>query len=238
MVEKNDSIPLRTLADNRLGHRDRARKKFFAGASIVADYELLELLLFHSIHRKDTRNVAKNLLTRFGSLKNVIFVDGVELKKIPEIGDSSAALFALIRELFNRIHLEQLTDSTNSSSISSSSQVIEYYKNLLEYEKKEQFRIMFLNNKNKLLAEELLQHGTINHTAIYLREIVQRALELGASALIIVHNHPSGDPQPSRQDVVITKMIRDVAAKLDMLLLDHLVIGKNDCRSMREMGLI
>jgi DNA repair protein RadC len=235
MVRNSCKISPKTLEDNRLGHRNRARKKFFAGTAIVADYELLELLLFHAIPRKDTRNTAKNLLERFGSLKNTIFADCAELKKILEIGDSSIILLAIIRELFNRIHLEQ---ATKSVTISSSGQVIEYYKNLLEFEKKEQFRVMFLNNKNKLLAEEVLQYGTVNHTTIYLREIIQRALDLGASALIIVHNHPSGDPQPSRQDVIITKMIKDVTAKLDILLLDHLVIGKNDCRSMKEMGLI
>jgi DNA repair protein RadC len=235
MVRKNGGISPKTLEDNRLGHRNRARKKFFAGTSIVTDYELLELLLFHAIPRKDTRNTAKNLLECFGSLKNTIFADRVELKKIMEIGNSSIVLLAVIRELFNRIHLEQ---ATKSVTISSSGQVIEYYKNLLEFEKKEQFRVMFLNNKNKLLAEEVLQYGTVNHTAIYLREIIQRVLELGASALIIVHNHPSGDPQPSRQDVIITKMIQSVAAKLDILLLDHLVIGKDGCRSMKEMGLI
>ncbi|MDR2268466.1 MAG: DNA repair protein RadC [Holosporaceae bacterium] len=235
MARKNDKISPRTQECNRLGHRYRARKKFSAGTSIVADYELLELLLFHAIPRKDTRNIAKNLLECFGSLKNTIFADHFELKKIKEVGDSSIILLAIIRELFNRIHLEQ---ATKSVTISSSGQVIEYYKNLLEFEKKEQFRVMFLNNKNKLLAEEMLQYGTINHTTIYLREIVQRALELGSSALIVVHNHPSGDPQPSRQDVIITKMIKDVTAKLDILLLDHLVIGKNDCCSMKEMGLI
>jgi DNA repair protein RadC len=121
--------------------------------------------------------------------------------------------------------------------ISSSDQVLEYYKNLLENEKKEQLRLMFLNNKNKLIADELMQTGTINHTAIYPREIIQLALEYGASAMIMVHNHPSGDSQPSRQDIIITKTIADIAHKLNILLLDHVIIGKNGSKSLKEMGL-
>ncbi|GHU12090.1 DNA repair protein RadC [Alphaproteobacteria bacterium] len=218
-----------------LGHRKRLKKRFSTSAHDLADYELLELLLFYVFARKDTKKLAKDLLAHFKTLRSIVYAENTELKKVPGMGDSAAILFAAIREIFNRMQKERVVEC---DSISSSDQVIAYYANLLGNEKREQLRMMFLNNKNKLIADDLLQIGTINHTAIYPREIIQRALEYGASAMIMVHNHPSGDPQPSRQDIIVTKMIRDIAQKLDILLLDHLIIGKNGSKSLKEMGII
>ncbi|GHT95693.1 DNA repair protein RadC [Alphaproteobacteria bacterium] len=218
-----------------LGHRKRLKKRFSTSAPYLPDYEILELLLFYVLARKDTKKLSKDLLEQFKSLRSIVYAEDTELKKVPGIGESATTLFAAIREIFNRIHKEQVVEC---ESISSSDQVISYYANLLGNEKREQLRMMFLNNKNKLISDDLLQTGTINHTAIYPREIIQRALEYGASAMIMVHNHPSGDPQPSRQDIIITKMIKDIAQKLDILLLDHLIIGKNGSKSLKEMGII
>ncbi|GHU16087.1 DNA repair protein RadC [Alphaproteobacteria bacterium] len=220
---------------HHLGHRKRLKKRFSTSAQYLPDYEILELLLFYVFARKDTKKLSKDLLEHFKSLKSIVYAEDAELKKIPGIGDSAAILFAVIREIFSRIHRERVVEC---ESISSSDQVASYYASLLGNEKREQLRIMFLNNKNKLIADDILQIGTVNHTAIYPREIIQRALEYGASAMIMIHNHPSGDPQPSRQDIIVTKMIKDVAQKLDILLLDHLIIGKNGNKSLKEMGII
>lgn len=219
----------------RYGHRERLRKKFLGHKSSLADYELLELALFYVFPRIDTKERAKSLLDHFKTLRNIIFADPADIKKIPGIKDSSAIFFKLIHEILCRIEFENLKDAP---IIASSEQVIQYYQSSLENLKKEQLRVMFLNNKNRLLAEEVIQTGTVNQTPFYPREIIQKALEHGASALILVHNHPSGDPQPSRQDIVVTKQLLEIAQKLDIMLLDHLIIGKSSYRSFRESNII
>jgi DNA repair protein RadC len=218
-----------------LGHRERMRKKFVLNKDAVLDYELLEILLFSVFSRRDTKEIAKKILQNFGSIRETIFASYSELKKINGIGNSTAVLICAVREIFNRMSLEKVSES---KIITSSEHVIEYYKNIFWNEKQEQLRIMFLNNKNRLLSDKVLQIGTVNQTAIYPREIIHKALEYGASAMIMVHNHPSGDPHPSRQDVIITKMIKDVAQKLDIDLLDHLIIGKDKNTSLKELGII
>jgi DNA repair protein RadC len=211
------------------------REKFAINSAGILDYELLEMLLFSILQRKDTKKIAKNLLQHFGSIRSVISAEKANLKKIEGIGNAAATMFCVIREIINRMQLEKVAEST---MIASSDQVVEYYKNVFWDKKEEQLRIMFLNNKNKLLADEILQTGTVNQTAIYPREVIRKALEYGASAMIMVHNHPSGDPQPSRQDVAITKILKDVAQKLDIFLLDHIIIGKNESRSLKELNMI
>jgi DNA repair protein RadC len=218
-----------------LGHRQRLRDKFSAHPGYLSDYELIEMLLFYIFRRRDTKQLAKTLLNRFKSIREIIFADPMDIEKISGLGKSTIILTTLMREIFNRMLLEKITES---KTIMSTSQIIEYYKNTLGHLKKEQFRIMFLNNKNKLISEELMQEGTINNTAIYPREIIQKALEYGAGAIIMVHNHPSGDPKPSRQDVIITKAVKEIAQKLDIILLDHVVIGKNETTSFKELGIL
>lgn len=211
------------------------QKKFAAHPGYISDHELMEMLLFFVFQRKDTKPLAKTLLNRFKSLKGIISSSRFYLKKIDGVGDSTANLIAILHEIFNRMLMEKIVES---KTIMSTAQVLEYYQNLLEHLKKEQFRIMFLNNKNKLISEELMQEGTVNNTAIYPREIVQKSLEYGASAIIMVHNHPSGDPDPSRQDIIMTKAVKDVAQKLDISLLDHIIIGKSKTVSLKELGII
>jgi DNA repair protein RadC len=218
-----------------LGHRQRLRKKFESHPTRLSDYELLELLFFYVFARKDTKPLAKKIMERFKTLREAIFANILDLKQIKDIGESSTHLFLLMREIFNRVLLERIQEPI---SIISTSQVLDYYKSLLEQQKKEQFRIMFLNNKNKLIAEELMYEGTVNSTAIYPREIVQKALNYGASAIIMVHNHPGGDPKPSRQDIIMTRAVKEIVQKLDIVLFDHIIIGMNSTASLHEMGII
>lgn len=229
MPVKNEEKP------HYLGHRSRLRKRFLQNGALLLDYELLEILLFSVFPRRDTKEIAKSLLQKFGSIREIIFACPKDLQNIKGIGNSAVTLVCVIREIFKRIHFEKIVEST---IIASSDHVINYYKNIFWNIKQEQLRIMFINNKNKLITEELLQVGTVTQTAIYPREIIQKALDYGASAIIMVHNHPSGDPQPSRQDIIMTKAIRDVADKLDIVLLDHLIIGKNSNKSLKELGVI
>ncbi|MDR1333792.1 MAG: DNA repair protein RadC [Holosporaceae bacterium] len=218
-----------------LGHRQRLRKKFAQHPTRLSDYELLELLLFYVFARKDTKPLAKRILEQFKTLREAIFANVFDLKKVKDMGESSTYLFLLMREIFSRVLLEKIQEPI---SIISTSQVLDYYKSLLEQQKKEQFRIMFLNNKNKLIAEELMYEGTVNSTAIYPREIVQKALNYGASAIIMVHNHPGGDPKPSRQDIIMTRAVKEIVQKLDIVLLDHIIIGTNSTTSLHEMAII
>jgi DNA repair protein RadC len=218
-----------------LGHRQRLKEKFDSNANALRDYELVEMLLFYVFTRKDTKNLSKTLFNNFKSLRDIVFADRLKIEKLGGFGKSTSRLFCIVREIFSRILMERVYEAP---IIVSSSHVLDYYKNTVGILKKEQLRIMFLNNKNKLISEEILQTGTINHTSIYPREIVQKALEYGASAMIMVHNHPSGDSKPSRQDVIVTRTLKEIARKLDIILLDHLIIGKGEVSSLNEMGLI
>ncbi|MDR3186950.1 MAG: DNA repair protein RadC [Holosporaceae bacterium] len=218
-----------------IGHRRRLRDKFLDHPDSVRNYELIEMLLFHIFPRKDTKKLAKVLWNRFGTFRKIIFAGESEICKIEGIGRTTVCLLLLLREIFSRMLLERVSEST---IIASSAQVVDYYKNVLGVVQKEQLRLMFLNNKNRLISEDILQVGTINHTSIYPREIMQKALEYGASGIIMVHNHPSGDPKPSRQDIIITRRLKDIAKQLEIELLDHLIIGKNSVSSLKEMAII
>lgn len=218
-----------------LGHRKRLKDKIAVSPKSLSDYELLEALLFYVFPRKDTKQPAKDLMATFKNLKNVIFSDDAEIQKIAGLGASSALIFKLIKEIFSRI---LQTEVANSPVISTSDNVLSYYKNVLGTLKKEQLRVMFLDAKNHLILEKMLHEGTPNQTAIYPREITQIALNCGATAIILVHNHPSGDTTPSRQDVLMTKRIKEIAEKLEIQLLDHLIIGHDATFSLREAELI
>lgn len=218
-----------------LGHRQRLKKKFLVSPKSFLDYEILEMLLFGIFSRKDTKVIAKNLIQKFGTLKAVIFAPEQEIKKIQGLGESTAVFFKLLRETFIRLSLQPLKEKP---IIASNIHVIEYYRNLLSLEKKEQFRVMFINNKNKLIAEEQLQHGTVDQTPIYPREVIQRALDLGASAIILVHNHPSGSPYPSKEDVNATKNLNNVVQRINLKLLDHIIIAENSSYSFAEHDLL
>jgi len=218
------------------GHRRRLRERFMtAGSEALADYELLEMALFRALPRRDTKPCAKALIGRFGSLAGVLAADPAELKKLDGIGDVAVADLKLIRAFAERLGREQIL---GRQVLSSWSAVLDYCRTAMAHESREQFRILFLDKKNVLIADEVQQRGTVDHTPVYPREIVRRALELSATAVILVHNHPSGDPTPSDADVRMTRTIVDAARPLGIAVHDHVVIGRSGHTSFRTMGLI
>lgn len=217
------------------GHRDRLRTRFREqGDAALADYEVLELLLFRLIPRRDTKPIAKALLARFGTLAGVFGAPQHLLQEVKGVGESVALDLKLIATAAQRILKSELR---NKQVLSSWSAVVDYCHAAMAHETQEQFRILFLDKRNVLIADEVQQRGTIDHTPVYPREVIKRALELSATALILVHNHPSGDPTPSRADIEMTKLIADAAKPLGITIHDHLIIGKDGHVSMKGLRL-
>lgn len=218
------------------GHRDRLRGKLIKrGATALDDYELLETLLFAFIPRRDVKPIAKALLKRFGSLSAVLAADAEALIKVNGVGETVAAYIKATQEIGYRASREEIAARP---VISSWAALLAYVRQQLQHETREQFRVLFLDKKNQLIADEMLGHGTVDHAPVYPREIARRALELSASALILVHNHPSGDPTPSRADIDITREIIDALAPLEIIVHDHLIAAKNGVTSFKSEGLI
>ncbi len=220
-----------------LDHRQRIRDRFERlGGDAFEDYELLELLLFRSIARRDTRPIARALIKRFGSLLATLSAPSHLLKEIVGVGEATAfdlsALAALVRATA-KAELPRNTDMLGAWD-----KVLSYCRAVMAHETREQFRVLFLNKKNGLIADELQQRGTVDHTPVYPREVVKRALELSASALILVHNHPSGDPAPSAADIEMTHRIKEIAQSLEIAVHDHLIIGRNGYTSLKAEGLM
>jgi len=217
------------------GHRGRVRERVLkAGAEALADYELLELLLFYSIDRIDTKPLAKALLNRFGTLGDVFAAEAEALREF-EIDQRTLVHFKALRETGRRLAERKVKDMP---VLTNWQQLIDYCHAALAHEKTEQFRILFLDRKNVLIADEVQQRGTIDHTPVYPREVVKRALALNAAALILVHNHPSGDPKPSREDIEMTREVKTAAGALGISIHDHLVIGRKGHASFRSLGLL
>ncbi len=216
------------------GHRSRLRKRFLeAGSSSLPDYELLELILFQCIARIDVKPVAKQLLDVFGSLGGVLAADVQRLGEFELLNMAAIVHLKSLYELTQRVAHEEIAEQP---VLGSWDKLITYLKTALAHEKKEHFHILFLNTKNILIADEVQQSGTVNHTPVYPREVIKRALELGATALILVHNHPSGDPTPSGADIEMTHEIAAAGEKLDIVLHDHIIISKNGHTSFRDLG--
>jgi DNA repair protein RadC len=217
------------------GHRARVRERVLkAGIESLPDYELLELLLFYAIDRIDTKPLAKRLLERFGTLGDVFAAEPAQLREF-EIDQRTLVMFRAAREAGRRLAERKVKDMP---VLTNWQQLLDYCHAALAHEKTEQFRILFLDRKNVLIADEVQQRGTIDHTPVYPREVVKRALDLGAAALILVHNHPSGDPKPSRDDIEMTREIRKAAEALGISIHDHLVIGRKGHASFRSLGLL
>ncbi len=218
------------------GHRDRLRTRFRdKGAAALADYELLEMALFRAIQRGDTKPLAKALLKRFGTLSEVLAAPRERLKEIGGVGDRVVDELKLIRAFAERTAGEAVR---KRPVLASWQALLDYCRTAMAFEEREQFRILFLDKKNQLLADEVQQTGTVDHTPVYPREVIRRALELSATAIILVHNHPSGDPTPSRADIEMTKTIIDVGKPLGIMVHDHLVIGREGHTSFKGLGLI
>ncbi len=218
------------------GHRDRLRERLLTqGANTLADYELLEFALFAAVPRRDTKPLAKALLARFGSLADIVAASPQRLAEVDGVGERVVAELKLLKAFAERLGRESVRQRPLLASWSA---LLDYCRTAMAYEDREQFRILFLDKKNVLIADEVQQTGTVDHTPVYPREVVRRALELSATAVILVHNHPSGDPTPSRADIQMTKTILDVAAPLGITVHDHLIIGRDGHASFRGLGLI
>jgi DNA repair protein RadC len=219
-----------------LGHRERLRERFREGGpDALPDYELLEMVLFRAIKRGDTKPVAKALLAKFGSFAEVISATPERLMEVAGVGEALTTEIKLIRAAALRLMKGEVI---NRPLLSSWTLILEYCRAAMAFQEKEQFRILFLDRKNQLVADEVQQEGTVDHTPVYTREVVKRALELSASAIVLVHNHPSGDPAPSIADIDMTRKIIDAAAKLGIEVHDHVIIGRTGHTSFRGSKLI
>jgi DNA repair protein RadC len=217
------------------GHRDRLRERALAGGlAALPDYEVLELQLFRSVPRGDVKPLAKQLLARFCSLAGVLGATVEELKTVKGVGDALALDLKLLHETALRTAREAVG---KRPVISSWSALLAYVKTALAHEAREQFRVLFLDKKNQLIADEVMNRGTVDHAPVYPREVMRRALELSASAIILVHNHPSGDPTPSSADVDMTRQVVDAGRSLRIAVHDHLVVGRDGVASLKALGL-
>ena len=223
-------------APHYLGHRDRLRARFReGGAEALPDYELLELLLFRALSRRDVKPLAKELIARFGSFAEVLAAPEARLAEVKGVGETVITDLKLVKAAAERLTRGAVR---NRPVLSSWAAVLDYCRASMAFADREQFRILFLDKKNTLIADELQQTGTVDHTPVYPREVVRRALELSATALILVHNHPSGDPTPSRADVAMTRTIAEAARPLGIAVHDHLIVGRDGHASLKELGLI
>ena len=223
-------------AEHFHGHRERLRTRFReGGADAVVDYELLELILFRAIPRRDVKPLAKALVSRFGSFAEVIAAPPRRLAEVEGMSAGAITEFKIVEASAKRFAKGV---ARKRLSMSSWSEVIDYCRTAMAFEDREEFRILFLDKKNGLIADETQGVGTVDHTPVYPREVIKRALELSASAVILVHNHPSGDPTPSTQDVKMTLDIIAVAAPLGVTVHDHIIVGRQGHVSLKGLKLI
>lgn len=238
MPAKSDDPPETGFAEapHYHGHRERLRDRFRdAGADALSDYELLEMVLFRALPRRDVKPLAKVLITKFGSFAETVHAPENLLKEVSGLGDSAIIEIKLIAATASRVAKGQVKQKTVLSSWAT---VLDYCRASMAFADKEQFRILFLDKRNQLIADELQQVGTIDHTPVYPREVVKRALELSATAIILVHNHPSGDPTPSTADIQMTKSIMSISSPLGISVHDHIIVGKNGHSSLKGMRLM
>lgn len=218
------------------GHRDRLRERFRrAGVEAVQDYELMELILFRAIPRRDVKPLAKEIIKAFGGLPQALAAPVERLTEIKGVSENIAIELKIIHAASIKLAQARILDRP---VISSWNDLLAYCRAAMADEKTELFRILFLDKKNILIADEVQQRGTVDHTPVYPREVVKRALEHAASAIILVHNHPSGDPTPSRADIEMTHQIQKAAAALNIRVHDHLVIGHKSEVSFKGLGLL
>ena len=218
------------------GHRDRLRARFAdAGGDALADYELLELALFRSIPRRDVKPMAKDLLKRFGDLGRVCAASVDQLTGVKGVSQKTALDLKLMHAMAIRIAREQVTGRT---VISSWSALLDYLRAALQHATTEEFRVLYLDKKNRLVSDEFQARGTVDHAPVYPREIVKKAIALDSSALILVHNHPSGDPTPSQADIEMTRRIKEAAKPFDIVVHDHIIVGRERTASFKALGLL
>lgn len=228
--------PPKPEVDHRTNHRKRLRDRFMrAGPASVADYEMLELVLFRAISRQDVKPLAKRLLQVFGDFNHVISATPHRLCEVQGVGDAVVQELKIVEAAAHRLAQAKVL---GREVLGSWDALMTYCKTAMAHRQTEEFRVLFLDRKNVLIADEAQAKGTVDHVPVYPREVVKRALELGASALILVHNHPSGDPEPSAADITMTHRVADAADALGIKLHDHIVIGKEEHTSFRDIGLL
>ncbi|WDM85090.1 DNA repair protein RadC [Ehrlichia sp. JZT12] len=220
----------------QLGHRKRLRQKLLSGGSKgLLDYEILELILCSAHSRKDVKPIAKRLIKHFGTFAKVFFADSTQLKEVPGIGEASISSIFCIREALSRI---LRADIDNGQIINQWQKLIEYLRIKIGNGSIENFHILYLNTKHKLLADEVQDTGTVNQTPLYIREVIKRCLALGATSIIIAHNHPSGDTKPSKADIDITKQLAIACNNIGITLIDHVIVTSNDHYSFKTHDLL
>jgi DNA repair protein RadC len=232
-----DGLEEAAQVDLNAGHRDRVRARFIgSGSEAFSDADLLEAVLMLVVPRRDTKDLAKLMLKRFQTFSGVLSAPQAQLAEFKGLGVATITNLKLIQAAAQRYARDQV-DRTKPI-LSSWSSLIDYCRSAMAFEDVEQFRILFLDKKNRLIADEVQQKGTVDHTPVYPREVIKRTLELGATALILVHNHPSGDPAPSTADVQMTRQIADIAKPLGVTVHDHIIIGRSGHASMKGLKLI
>jgi DNA repair protein RadC len=218
------------------GHRQRLRGRFReAGADALSDYELLEAVLFRALPRRDVKPLAKTLIATFGSFAEVISAPDARLAEVKGLGDATITELKLVQAAANRLLRGEVK---KRPVLSSWSAVLDYCRTAQAFADREQFRVIFLDKRNQLIADELQQVGTVDHTPVYPREVIKRAPELSATAIVLVHNHPSGDPTPSRADVQMTEQIIAIASPLGISVHDHIIVGRDGHASLKGLKLI
>lgn len=223
-------------SQSRLKHRQRLRDRFMSGgADAMPDYEILELILFRGVRRQEVKPLAKRLLHEFGDLNRVFSAPAQQILRIKGVGPAIIQELKIVEAAAHRMARAKVI---NKPILSSWGALLDYCQTVMAHRPLEQFRVLYLNRKNTLIADEAQQSGTVDHVPVYPREVVKRALELNATALILVHNHPSGDPSPSEADIVMTGNIQDAAAVFGIEIHDHLIIGKATEFSFRTEGLL
>ena len=234
--KNNEPAGLAESVPHYHGHRERLRARFReAGPDAVSDYELLELVLFRAIPQRDIKPLAKELIAKFGSFAETVAAPPARLAETKGMGEAAITELKIVHAAANRLARGQVKKRPVLSSWSS---VLDYCRTSMAFAEKEQFRLLFLDKRNQLIADEVQQTGTLDHTPVYPREVVKRALELSATAIILVHNHPSGDPTPSRADIQMTQSIIEVAKPLGIAVHDHIIVGKEGHASFKGLRLI
>jgi DNA repair protein RadC len=219
-----------------LGHRERLKERVREGGQeAMPDYELLEMVLFRAIKRGDTKPLAKQLLARFGTFAEVLSAEPERLMEVKGVGESVATEIKVVHAAAMRLMRGQVI---NRPVLNTWNAILDYIRAAMAFNEIEQFRILFLDKKNQLIADEVQQEGTVDHTPVYTREVVKRALELAASAIVLVHNHPSGDPTPSMADIDMTKKIVDAGQRLGVIVHDHVIVGRKGHFSFRANGVL
>lgn len=238
LFDADEATPV-TLPRGRLpsyveGHRTRLRERFMeGGAAALPDYELLELVLFRALPRQDVKPLARLLIDHFGDFNRVISAPVVRLTAVSGVGQAVVQELKIVEAAAHRLARAKVM---HRQVLSSWDALLDYCRTAMAHRETEQFRVLYLDRKNVLIADEEQARGTVDHVPVYPREVVKRALELNASALILVHNHPSGDPTPSQQDVTVTGQIQEAAQVMGITLHDHLIIGKSREVSFRSEG--